>query len=143
MPRTIVPPQRGGRLADKPVTGDQLPEKLVKYIPGETLAFVVPIVAALGTDREGWLIAVLIIAALGTPAYLWNSARSLPANERPLTHFYVLATIAFVGWAIGTCPSVADLISVDDVIAGVILALAVFLIPLSDGILNSVLGPKT
>jgi hypothetical protein len=142
MPRTIVPPQRAARQGEEGATGDQLPEKLVKYIPAETLAFVVPVTAALGSDREGWLIAILIIAALLTPAYLWNSARSLPANERPLTHFYVLAVLAFAGWAIGTCPSVADLISVDDVIAGVILALAVFLIPISDGILSDVLKPK-
>lgn len=142
MPRTIVPPQRAAKQAGQPATGDTLPEKLVKYIPGETLAFTVPVAAALGSDHEVWLIAMLIVAALGTPAYLWNSATSLPADQRPLTHFYVLATVAFGCWAIGTCPSVANLISVDDVVAGVILAAAVFLVPLLDGVLTNLLGPK-
>ncbi len=143
MPRTVVPPRPVDQRAAESPAGDQLPEKLVKYIPGETLAFFVPIAAALGTERDGWLVAVLIIAAIGTVAYLWNSANSLPPDERPLPHFYGLAVVALACWAIGTAPNVASLISVDDVVAGVILALAVFLIPLADGILNRVLGPKT
>jgi hypothetical protein len=144
MPRTVVPPKPASkRAADAPAGGDQLPEKLVKYIPGETLAFFVPVAAALGSDRKGWLVAVTIVAAIGTVAYLWNSASSTPATERPLPHFYVLAVIAFAAWAIGTSPNIADLISVDDVVAGVILALAVFLVPLADGILNRVLGPDS
>lgn len=39
MPRTVVPPAelRGAR--ERPIGGDPLPERLVKYVPAETLAF--------------------------------------------------------------------------------------------------------
>ena len=143
MPRTVVPPRPAAKRAVGEPGADQLPEKLVKYIPGETLAFFVPMAAALGEDRKAWLAAVLFVAALGTVGYLWNAASSAQANERPLPHFYVLAVVAFAGWAIGTSPNVANLISVDDVVAGVILALTVFLVPLADGVLNRVLKPKS
>jgi hypothetical protein len=138
MPRTVVPPVRfrNARGAE-PAGGDSLPEKLVKYVPAETLAFFVPLAAVLDDDnRKPWLITVLVIGIVGTAGYLWLAARNAAEDERPLPHFYVLACVAFVCWAIGTSAGVAALIGFDRVESGVVLGLAVFLIPLADDVLN-------
>ena len=152
MARTVVPtqpavlPPEGAleSVAEQPaVAGDGLPEKLVKYVPAETLAFFVPLAAAAGTDREGFLIALLVIGVIGTVAYLWYAARALPAGQRPLIHFYVLAPLAFLCWAIATAPNVAELIGIDSLIAAAILTGAVFLIPITDSILTWLLTKRT
>jgi hypothetical protein len=131
-------------LAEQPaVAGDGLPEKLVKYVPAETLAFFVPLAAAAGTDREGFLIALLVIGIIGTVAYLWYAARALPAGQRPLIHFYVLAPLAFLCWAIATAPNVAELIGIDSLIAATILTGAVFLIPITDSIVTWLLTKRS
>ena len=151
MARTVVPtqpavlPPEGALEAavEQPaVTGDGLPEKLVKYVPAETLAFFVPLAAAAGTDRQGFLIALLVIGIIGTVAYLWYAARALPDGQRPLIHFYVLAPIAFLCWAIATAPNVAELIGIDSLIAAAILTGAVFLIPITDSILTWLLTKR-
>ena len=151
MARTVVPtqpavlPPEGAleSVAEQPaVAGDGLPEKLVKYVPAETLAFFVPLAAAAGTDREGFLIALLVIGVIGTVAYLWYAARALPAGQRPLIHFYVLAPLAFLCWAIATAPNVADLIGIDSLIAAAILTGAVFLIPITDSIVTWLLTKR-
>ena len=141
MTRTVVPPsssrRRRGQGAEP---GDGLPEKLVKYVPAETLAFFVPTAAALGTDHDGALIAAILIGAAGTVGYLWLAARGEPPAKRPLPHFYALSVIAFACWALGTGPSVMQLVGVDPTVAGVILGFGVFVIPLVDGILSELLG---
>lgn len=92
MPRTVVPPPRPGAAA--PAAGgaataeDGLPEKLVKYVPAETLAFFVPVCAAIGTAQEGWLIAAIIIALIGTPGYLWQAARIRPQPHDCISTFW-------------------------------------------------------
>jgi hypothetical protein len=140
MPRTVVPPVRFRGPGDgKPVGGDSLPERLAKYVPAETLAFFVPIAAVLGTDRKPWLIAAVVVGVLGTAGYLWVAQRRTEDDEQPLPHFYVLACVAFLCWAVGTNAGVASLIGLDKVEAGVVLAVGVFLIPLSDEFLNRVL----
>jgi hypothetical protein len=145
MTRTVVPPPRavasgpGGRLRGA-TGGDDLPTKLVKYIPGETLAFFVPAAALIGSDRDGLLVAIAIVGTIGNVGWLWYSARPEPATKRPRTHFYVLSVIAFVVWALVTAPNLADLISLDEVAAAVLLMAGVFLIPLADGILNALGG---
>jgi len=143
MPRTVVPPVRfrGSRgRRGEPAGGDSLPERLVKYVPAETLAFFVPIAAILGDDRRPWLITVLVVGVVGTAGYLWLAARRVRDDERPLPHFYVLACVAFLCWAIGTSAGVAGLVGFDGVESGVILGLAVFVVPLADDVLNRLLG---
>jgi len=132
MARTVVPPVfvRGGEAQG----GDGLPEKLVKYVPAETLAFFFPTATALGSNHDGWLIAVLILGALGTIGYLWTSAQSQEVEERPLPYFYVLAVIAFFCWAIGTRGNVANLVNIDSTVSGALLGAAAFLVPLSDSV---------
>ena len=113
---------------------DGLPEKLVKYVPAETVAFFVAVSAAVGTQHEGWLIALFIIGALGTPAYLWAVAPSGSAAPHP--YFYALAIIAFVCWALGTSGSTQSLFGLSQNLGGVVLASAAFVIPLADSVLQ-------
>lgn len=150
MARTVIPPppRTRGTLADPPAAasapagGDSFPDKLVKYVPAETLAFLVPAAAALGSERDTFLIAVLVVAALGTFGYLWLNARMLPEEKRPLKHFYVLAEIALFCWAVATIPTVASLFRIDSVLAAVILLVAVFLIPVADNMASTLLRSR-
>lgn len=147
MARTVIPPQVAAAAQPRgldaepagelPVVGDSIPEKLIKYVPAETLAFFVPFAAAIGSERQGLLIAVVVIAAIGNVGYLWWSGHTLAKEQQPLPHFFVLATIAFVCWAIATAPNVAALLGIDALVAAVILGAAVFLIPLADQILST------
>jgi len=82
-------------------------------VPAETLAFFIPAAAAIGGDRDTLLIFVLVLAAVDTLGYLWLASPSDTAMERPLVHFYVLAVIAFLCWAVATSPNVADLCARD------------------------------
>jgi hypothetical protein len=119
-----------------PVVGDGIPEKLVKYVPAETLAFFVPFSAAIGPERTGLLIAVLVVSAITTVGYLWWQGQSLPREQQPLPHYYVLAVIAFACWAFATAPSVTALLGADALVAALVLAGGVALIPMTDQFLT-------
>lgn len=147
MPRTVVPapraiPTAGGAAGGAPPDGtgnkDGLPEKLVKYVPAETLAFFVPISAAIGSSEEGTLIALIAIAAIGTPLYLWVAALKAPAGEKPRFYFYILAEIALACWLLGTSGPTQTLVGVSATLGGVILAAAAFLVPVTDEVIAQV-----
>jgi predicted membrane channel-forming protein YqfA (hemolysin III family) len=123
------------RGSDAASGGDSFPERLVKYVPAETLAFFVPVAALLGGDHQAWLIVALVVGVFGTFGYLLQMTPK-EADDRPRPHYYVLACLAFLSWAIGTTPAVADLIHLDQTGAAFVLAVAVFLIPLADALLN-------
>jgi hypothetical protein len=108
-------------------------DKLVKYIPGEVIGFYVLAYAyvQVGPDWAQWL--VLGLAVVGTPAYLF--ARSDSTNP-PRWFYYVLAVLAFVGWALGTSSVGADLFGLPDFVSTLAVFLAVFLIPLADELLT-------
>ena len=123
MPRTIVPPPLapaaggpGGRI--RLDGGDDLSTKLVKYVPAETLAFFVPAAGRLGTSRSALLFAAVAAGAIGTVGWLWYKGSSLPAEKRPLPHYYVLSVIAFLIWALVTAPNLAVLVHLDTVVTG-------------------------
>lgn len=150
MPRTVVYPtlQRtkerpiefGGSGTEPPVTetglrADTYAEKLAKFIPAETVAFFAP-VASMMEERPPLLIAAAIIGALATPAYMWTSARRLSPELQPRWHFYVLSTIAFGAWALGTS-RLGSIIGIDSVTSAFILGTAVFVLPLIDSLMSS------
>lgn len=139
MPRTVVPPVRFRGAAERSVGGDGLPERLVKYVPAETLAFFVPTAAAIGAERDTLLVVVLVVALVGTIGYLWLAGQRAAEDERPLPHFYVLAGVAFLCWAIGTSANVSALVGMDTTTGGVVLGLAVFAVPLLDEVGNRLL----
>jgi hypothetical protein len=136
MPRTVVPPVRLRGAARETAGGDGLPERLVKYVPAETLAFFVPLAPIVGPDRDALLVVVVVAALIGTVGYLWLNGSRLEPDERPRPHFYALAGLAFLAWALGISTLVQDLVGVDEIAAAVVLAVAVFLIPLIDGVLS-------
>lgn len=137
MPRTVVPPVRlRGPAPGQAVGGDGLPERLVKYVPAETLAFFVPLAAGIGDKRDGLLLTVVGAGLAGTVGYLWTAGQRAKPDERPRAHFYPLAGVSFLCWALGTSPNVAALVRLDPVESAVALGLAVFLVPLLDDVLN-------
>jgi uncharacterized membrane protein len=131
MPRTVV-------TSAEPAGGDGLPEKLAKYVPAETLAFFVPISATIPDSRMALLWVAVAVGLVGTIIYLIVAAQRATADAKPRLHFFVLAGLAFLAWALGTGKGVQDLIGLDSITAGVILGVAVFLVPLIDSALNIV-----
>ncbi len=128
MPR--VPSYPSGGLEDRGAA-DGFPEKLAKYVPAEVLAFYVPALAISGVRGDQAALLLLTIAGLaGTVIYLVAAARSEPnPDRRPPAWFYVLAALAFVGWALGTVPELADLTGLSDAVTSLVLPITVFLIP--------------
>ncbi|WP_433222663.1 hypothetical protein ACQP00_24085 [Dactylosporangium sp. CS-047395] len=143
MPRTVVPPARFRDDGAPPVGGDSFPERLVKYVPGETLAFFVPLAAFVGDGREMLLVVVVLAGLIGTVGYLWLAGQRAEEDERPLPHFYVLAAVAYLCWAAGTASNVADLAGLDAIAAAVVLGIAVFIVPLLDEVGNRLLRRAT
>jgi len=65
-----------------------------------------------------------------------QAQRESDPAKRPLAHYYPLAVLAFLIWAVATSSSVAGMLGLSAVAAGVLLLVGVFLIPLADGVLN-------
>lgn len=103
--------------------------KLAKYVPAEVLAFFLPTTALAG-DRKDYILAICVIGLIGTLLYLGVAAyREKDLSKRPLPHFYVLAVVAFVAWALGSSSAVDKALGVDQTLAALILAAVVFLLP--------------
>jgi uncharacterized membrane-anchored protein len=130
MPRTVVPYQSAGAPAGGEEDG--LPEKLVKYVPAEILAFFVPVTASAGSGDEGGLIAAVAVAVVASPLYLWVHGQKAAAGERPAMHFYFLAELALVCWLLGTSASVQSLFTINASVAAIILGAGALLIPVVD-----------
>ena|SRR5258708_6107408 len=121
---------------DDVATRDDYAGKLVKFVPAEVLAFFAPMAAAV-QGRNGLLIAATVIAFLSTPAYLWYASQKLPPQQKPLVHFYPLSAIAFLAWALGTS-KIGSLVGLDSISTSFVLGCSIFLIPLADGLLESI-----
>lgn len=112
-------------------------EKLVKYIPGETLAFFLPAyIGAQATGEDSWRWGVLIIGALGTVAYAHIRSKQELGRARPV-YAYVLAMVAFLAWAFGTSAAGSELIGLTAPESDLLLALTVFVVPAVDQLLGS------
>lgn len=115
---------------------DDYQTRLVKYIPGETLAFYGPLSSVIAENAVALILAT-VIGVIGTVLYLRQSSRELMIPERPLPHFYVLSGIAFLVWALCINAPLATLLGVSSLWKNVILACTVFLLPLIDDELAS------
>lgn len=145
MTRTVVPPRalRGRPAELGPArAADSLPDRIVKYVPAETLAFFVPVAAAIGSRRPALLAAVVVAGLIGTVGYLWLAGQRAAPDQRPLPHFFVLAGLAYLCWAVGTNGNVAALMGLDQLGGAVLLGMAVFLIPMLDEVLVRLLPRK-
>jgi hypothetical protein len=130
----------GGAPAAPPkITADNYASKMVKYVPAEVTAFFV-MAAALGHSNQTFLIVALVLGFVFTPVYLLLS--SVSAAQKPLLHFYVLAAIAFVPWALVTSPDLASLFGASSAVVAFILAAAVFVIPGADSLLEAAANGK-
>lgn len=139
MPRTVVYPRAAKRAAaaggaqSKP---DELSEKLLKYIPGEVLAFFVPVYALVPKEPKWGLWAVLVVGAVGGVGYLFAQAdKAAP----PRFYFYLLSIVAFLAWTLGTSTVGTDLGALPDWISHAAIPAAVFLVPMIDEVLTRLL----
>jgi len=139
MPRTIVYPRAAKRAAaagGSASAPDELSEKLLKYIPGEVIAFYVPIYALVPKEPAWGRWLILALAALGGLGYLIARADK---TAPPRFYFYVLAVVAFLAWALGTSTVGTDLWALPDWVNRVAIPAAVFLVPMVDEVLTRLL----
>ncbi|WP_455377297.1 hypothetical protein [Petrachloros mirabilis] len=141
MIRTIVYPK-----APEDKDYDGIPEKLVKYIPAETVAFFVA-VYPLFADKpdqdvvlKPYQVGVLILGIVGTLLYFY--ARS-DKTKPPRLYFYLFVIVAFLGWAIGSSTVGEDLFKLPTVFKSAAIPTVVFIIPILDEALTSLLNPVT
>jgi hypothetical protein len=136
MIRTVVYPDGGpsaaaaGRAAPP---ADDLSDKLLKYIPGEVIAFYVPIYALVPKDAAWGLVTVLVLGAAGSVGYLFARADK---TSPPRFYFYLLSVAAFLAWALGTSSVGTDLWSWPEWCSRAAIPVAVFVIPLVDEVLT-------
>jgi hypothetical protein len=154
MPRTVVYPIPAHRrprtktpaietvssAKDAVPKADSLTEKLLKYIPAEVIAFYLSAYVLAGQWGEPARWAVLAAGFVGTATYLFASADK---ENPPHWYFYLLAMLSFLAWAIGTSSVGVDLFKWDPTkaegMSQLIVAVAVFLIPLTDQLLTKLL----
>jgi len=140
MSRTIIYPTAGAGLAapqaaaPQPPTG--FPEKLVKYVPGEVIAFYYPVYSAVGSNLlYQWI--MFCLGLFGTIGYLYVfSNRTQP----PRCYFYLLAAVAFIGWAVGTSSVGQDLLGLPNFVKDITVTITVFLVPLLDELAGRLSG---
>lgn len=156
MPRTIAYPSRGHHTglvlnyipkvegiastpkddqASQPAAEDDYQSKLIKYIPGEALAFYAPL--ASGATGKVATIVITLIGVIGTDLYLRQSARRLKESEKPLRHYYFLSVVSFLVWALSINDSFSTLLGIPEQAKILILPCTVFLLPLIDDELTS------
>jgi len=122
-PLPPLPPETG-EAEQRP---DTFPTKLVKYVPAETLAFVIPATAFATTNVRRSV--VLVVALIGTPLYLARAAR-LPL------WFFILAELSLLAWIAGTTDFAVELLGIAPEVGKFVLFAAVFLIPIVDELLT-------
>lgn len=136
-PPAVAADANGGAPAGpRSATTDPYSEKLVKYIPAEVIAVVIPL-AALAGDRDTLLIAALIVGFLATPFYLWQKATGLTQDKKPKFYFYILSMIAFCVWGL-TTTRLGGKVGLDKTSATFILAVTVFAIPALDTVFGAI-----
>ena len=116
----------GGEPAKLP-TDDYL-AKLVKYIPAEVIAFFTPIAAFLG-DNDGPILVLALAGAAGTLIWIYANSLKVPREQAARWFTYLLGVLAFAAWALGISSGLRAAVGISDDWAGVILAIAVFILP--------------
>ncbi|HYI65815.1 MAG TPA: hypothetical protein VEW95_02710 [Candidatus Limnocylindrales bacterium] len=125
----------------EPTDPDGYLDRLIKFIPAETLTlFTALVVGAAARENDVMLVVLLVICFIATPLYLFAAAIPLPANQKPRPWMYLLSPLAFIVWAIFTSEPVRVLpvTDVDEGWATFILVVSVLLIPAIDQFLGAV-----
>jgi hypothetical protein len=118
---------------------DGYQSKIAKFVPAEVLAAFIPWVATLDPakpDDQSVLRFAVVAGIIATPIVLAWSARNEPKSKRSEPHFYILAIVAFVTWAIGSQEGVQTWLGVDPRIAGISLGLFVLIVPAIDAAIS-------
>jgi hypothetical protein len=116
----------GGKKPD-----DDYGERLLKYVPAETLSFFAPATGFISPRHYvGMTVVVVLVGVLGNIIY-----NMLRKSETVMLHYYVLSTVAFIVWAWTVDPKFAELCNLDDATVHLILLIAVFLLPGIDSVL--------
>lgn len=143
MPRALIYPPRGGPPPGGPpapgsagtsAPSDDFSSKVLKYVPGEVVAFYVPITALAGANDHTILGVALAAGLIATPLYQLISARKISAERRARWWAYVLGMVAFAAWALATSSATAALFDLSQKLTGVILAVAALFIPALDAL---------
>lgn len=113
--------------------GDGFAERLLKYIPGEALALIALITAG-SSMSDGQVIALVAVGAIGQILWLQQRGAQLDGPDRPSARFFVFALVAYLAWVLGTCPTVRELVDVDQTTAAIVMASVAYLLPLVDPI---------
>jgi hypothetical protein len=122
----------GGKSPRAKKPDDDYQQRLLKYIPAETIAFFVPISAAVGDKSRSGLVVITLVAIAGNVLY---SFIGKAPGGKTLPHYYVLSIIAFLVWALATDQSLADLIGLNKLWTSIILGCTVFILPGLDALL--------
>ena len=112
--------------------GDDYFARLVKYIPGEALAFFLPFSASEDIS-DGWLIGVTAVGLTG--ACLWASNRNAllePALRQPTGRVLAVTAVAFAAWALGTSANLQDLVGIGQQYAAIVTGAVALLLPAVD-----------
>jgi hypothetical protein len=113
-------------------TPDGYWEKLAKYVPAEAIAFFTPLVAVWSPSHMA-LGLMIVLGAIANFLVLFGQSITLPTTcPRPHWYFYLLATVAFVAWALGTNRDVQALLGMNPAQAGSVLGMVVFFVPRLD-----------
>ena len=92
------------------------------------IAFFTPIAAFLGSD-EGPIAAVAIAGAIGTLIWIYANSARVPVEQATRWYTYLIGLLAYFAWSLGISGGARDLVNISDDWSGVILAIAVFLLP--------------
>jgi hypothetical protein len=120
--------------ADGP-SSDGYAERLIKYIPGEAIAFFLPFASIEGIT-DGQLIAVLAVCAVIALWWALNrEGRLVEDLKRPSWLVLIWSLIAFAAWAIGTSHATQHMLGWPALTCTIILAGSSVVIPMVDDML--------
>jgi hypothetical protein len=108
---------------------DAYKDKLLKYVPAETVAVFLPAYALARTQGTTAAVVTTLVALLGSLGYL--RLRASPTAP-PRWFFYALSGVAFLGWALGTSSLGRDVLGWSDALSSLVVLGTVFLVPLAD-----------
>jgi hypothetical protein len=133
MSRTVIYRTDDGPVVFGPgdTPADGYVDKLIKYVPAEVVAFFAP-AAAIAAGSRGALLGIAAAGVIATPGYLWYQSRKLPVDRKPLPHFFVIATIAFLVWAAATSPALASTAHLETQTVTLLLMVTILFVPLVD-----------
>jgi hypothetical protein len=118
---------------------DGYAERLIKYIPGETIAFFLPFASITGIS-DGQLIAALAVAEILTLYWALDRNAKLRGDlRRPKVLVALWSLIAFPAWALGTSATTQHLLSWPALTCTLILAGTASLIPAFDELIAKVI----